>query len=396
MTTAMLALTLGSFGLECCPFCSLQGGGKRLVDKVQEAQYVACGRLSNSRLNANPLPDEPLGTTDMKVLKVVKNHAKAPKAESAKLQAYMPAAEKEAGDYLVFADVRDGALVPFSAMPLQQNFLEYLESTMKLENAPSVQRLKHFFAHLDNPDEEISRDAYMEFAAAPFKDVAGAAKSFDADKVLKWLRDKNTASYKLGLYGLMIGVAGRSQDAATLKAILDDPEQRPLTGCDGLIAGYCLLEPKKGVEFVGALLCDEKQDFNFRYPALRAARFLIEEGKADKPWLMGKLATQAADNSFGDLVIDDLRKAKYWDCAAAVFAVENDAKTRSNSMLRRAALRYALRCPGPAAQKFIAAVKAKPAEPNGASGADRVANEVDALAYEDNVVATPAEAKKKN
>ena len=384
MNAAWLAMALAATGIECCPFCS--GSGKRLVDKVHEAQYVACGRLSNSKYNANPKADEPQGSTDMKVLKVVKNNPKAPKGDQTKLNGYMASAEKEGGDYLIFADVGDDGLRPYSAVPLQESMIEYLDGAMKLENAPPARRLAHFYKYLDSADDDLSRDAYLEFALAPFKDVAAAAGKFDAAKTLKWLQDPNTATYRLGLYGLMVGLGGRPQDAAALKALLDNPEKRPLTGVDGLLAGYCLLEPQAGPKHVAAVLTNVKEDFNFRYAALRAARFLAEEGKADKNWLLGQMATQVADRELGDLVIDDLRKAKHWGCLKKVLGVETAATTQSYSMLRRAAIRFALRCPGEEAKAFVAKLQAK--EPH------RIANEIDALGYED-AVATPAEAAKK-
>jgi hypothetical protein len=99
------------------------------------------------------------------------------------------------------------------------------------------------------------------------------------------------------------------------------------------------------------------------------------------------LATQAGDRDMGDLVIDELRKAKHWTAAKEVFAVESDPQLKANSMARRAALRFGLRCPGPEAKAFIDGVKAK--EPH------RVENEIDALAYEEGAPLGPADAAKK-
>ena len=57
----------------------------------------------------------------------------------------------------------------------------------------------------------------------------------------------------------------------------------------------------------------------------------------------------------GDLAIDELRKAEVWESAKRVFAAydSSDTATSKNNFIKRAAIRYALKCPSADAKAFV-------------------------------------------
>jgi hypothetical protein len=227
---------------------------------------------------------------------------------------------------------------------------EYLRGAMQLKGKPGLTRLRFFFDYLDNSDLEISNDAYKEFGNADYKDFKALAKTMPAARIVKWLKSPDTPSFRIGLYASMLGHAGTAKDAAVLKTLLDDPERREGSGVDGLLAAYAMLNPKEGWNYLLAALKNTKEDFMFRYAALRAVRFL-HDYRTDviaKKDLMAGLCILLKQDDIADLAIEDLRKWQKWDYADQVLAV---AKTPAGKLaiVKRAILRYCLQCKGVAA-----------------------------------------------
>ena len=339
-----------------CPFCVPM---ERMVDKVRKAPVVLYGSLSNPRRNLDPQPGEPNGTTDMKVVKRIKSHPLADKKTELKLSRYIPTAEETKTNWIVFADIIDDQIQPFLAMPNDpEGVYDYLQGALDRQDKPPVDRLAYAFKYFDHAIDEVSMDAYLEFAQAPYADVVAAKKAYDPEKIMKWLSDKNTKTYLVGLLGLMVGVCGRPQDAPVLKQFIDDPEKRPIVGVDGVMAGYCLIDLKKGSEHVMGIITDKNQDFNLRYSAKRALDFLLTDVVGfDKKWALGELAKSIAFDDFADIAIDELRKQQSWQYLDRVLKTYDDPKSKDNPLIRRAAICFALKAPGDAAKAFIEKVR---------------------------------------
>ena len=52
-------------------------------------------------------------------------------------------------------------------------------------------RLRFFQAHLEDDDEMLARDAYDEFAKAPYDWVTSLKKEMDHDQLIAWIKDEN-------------------------------------------------------------------------------------------------------------------------------------------------------------------------------------------------------------
>src|SRR5205823_9536171 len=98
-------------------------------------------------------------------------------------------------------------------------------------------------------------------------------KGLPPETLAKWLKDPNTPAYRYGLYASMLGHCGKAEHAKLLHDMLEDPDKKVITGADGILAGYIMLQPKEGLAYLRSVLKDEKKEFTQRYAALRAARF---------------------------------------------------------------------------------------------------------------------------
>jgi len=334
---ALLAVPAPSRG---CPFCNVEG--KTLTQEVDQAAMVLYGKLANA--------NEQNETTDLVIEQVVKDSAVRGQRKTLTLARYIETDETTAKyRFLVFCDMFNGKIDPYRGLALKptSKLTAYLGGALKVKDKALTQRLRFFFDYLDNADIEVSSDAYKEFGYATYDEVKAVAKDLPSDRLVKWLKDAETPSYRYGLYASILGVCGKKKDAAVLRAMLNDPDRRAGIGVDGILAAYTLLDPKEGWKYLKTALTDPKEEFMFRYAALRAVRFLHDyrTDVVSKDELVSAVCKLLGHEEIADLGIEDLRKWKCWDKVDKVLAV---CKTDAYKLpiVKRAILRFCLQCEG--------------------------------------------------
>ncbi|QDU61767.1 hypothetical protein Pan216_26320 [Planctomycetes bacterium Pan216] len=339
-----------------CPFCSQMG--RSFSDDIRQSDLTVYGTIENSRVSAESSPGQTDGETTMSIESVLKPHPILGKKKKVTFPRYIPTANKSPEDYLILAEVVDGRIDPYRGMPVEdRRFVTYLSESMSLDAAKADKRLGYFFNYLGDDDVNISGDAYKEFANAPYEDVLAAGKSYDPDKIVEWLADKKTPTYRYGLYGLLLGIGGESKHEAVLREYIEDENKRPVTGTDGLLAGYCLLNPQAGIAFVASILNNPKNSFEYRYSALKAIRFVLDQmPDVDKKVLFAELKKALNQPDIADLVIKELRVRGQWEVSDEVLALAEKPKY-DHQLMRRAILRYALQCPGDSAKAYVEKVR---------------------------------------
>jgi hypothetical protein len=339
-----------------CPFCGMQG--PTLTGEVAQAKLVLYGQLASTKDQNGE------DATDLVVETVIKNELAGkkddPLANNNKivhLDRYLQSLG-EKYRYLVYCDVFRGKIDPYRTVPVIKDggMAKYLLGALEHKDEPIGKRLRFFFDYLDNPDLEISNDAYKEFGNADYKDYKDMAKDLPAERVAKWLKDEKTPAFRYGLYASMLGHCGKEEHAKLLRDMLEDPSKRLGSGVDGMLAGYVMLKPKEGWEYTRAILKDGKKEFMVRYAALRAVRFLWDSrpdlvSQKELKEGMGCLLEQS---DIADLAIDDLRKRQCWDMTDAVLGLRN-TKSYEIPIVRRAILRFALGCQDSKAKSSAAA-----------------------------------------
>jgi hypothetical protein len=344
---AFPALVLLASSGDACPFCGMQG--PTLTGEVGQAKLVLYGQLLNAK--------EQNDTTELIVASVIKNELAgkkddplAGKNKTVLLNRYLPIlGANDKHRYLVYCDFFRGKIDPYRTVSVIPgcDMAKYLFGALEHKDEAIGKRLRYFFDYLDNPDLEISNDAYREFANADYKDYKDMAKDLPPDRVARWLKneDEKTAPYRYGLYASMLGHCGKPEHAAVLREMLDDPAKRLGSGVDGMLAGYIMLKPKEGWAYTRDILKDGKKEFMTRYAALRAVWFLWDSrpdlvSKKDLKEGMDCLLDQS---DIADLAIDSLRKRQCWDEAERVLAIRK-SKIYETPIVRRALLRFALGC----------------------------------------------------
>lgn len=164
---------------------------------------------------------------------------------------------------------------------------EYLFAYIRAVPPPEQpDRLAFFLKFLEFPDQEIRNDAYAEFSRAQYQDVAALAPRLPREKLRMWLESPDPQmAARLGLYGMMLGLAGDDADAAFLERLIEKaPEpDKPRFGIDGMMAGYLLLRGDRGLEHLMKIkMADPRGEDDLL--ALRSAlMFLWEYGQDRVP-----------------------------------------------------------------------------------------------------------------
>lgn len=353
-----------------CPFCNLDGG-QSLSDELKKADLVIYGTLSNAKGDPTD-PDR--ATTDLAIDMAIKPHDLVKGKKSITIPGFWRGDDKTP-KHLIFCNVTNGKIDPYRGLgfPADSKLPEYLKGALEARTKAPAERLKYFFDYLESADIEISNDSYKEFAFADYPEVKAFGEAMKADParvktLVGWFKDPNTRQFRFGLYGLLLGQCGKADDAKVLRALLDDPTGGPVSGRDGVLAGYVLLDPKGGWEYVRKMIADTEQGFNTRYAGLRTVRFLWDNGTGivSQEQLLATMKVMMDQPDIADLPINDLWKWKRWELTPVVLAYAAKETHTKFPIITRAILRFCIAATiadpqNAAAAEFVAKYKAKDA-----------------------------------
>lgn len=151
---------------------------------------------------------------------------------------------------------------PWQVLALDEARLAYL-ARMPKAGIDSRERLIYAAGFLEHPDPWIAADAYATWAVAPFNEVRVAAAGCDGARLASWLRDPGVPSARQGLYGLLLGLVGESQNSARAleeleRAVWAEADDFR-AGYDGLLAGYLWCGEREALHRVAERIVDAPQ-----------------------------------------------------------------------------------------------------------------------------------------
>ncbi|MBX9654545.1 hypothetical protein K2Y11_13100 [bacterium] len=321
-----------------CPFCAKFT--RSYSDEVRDADAVAFGVLDRAKNGMNQ--------TKFTITIVVRSGGTLSTNSSVLLAQSVSGAEQQPITRLVFlrkdGDKWKAARIDKSSMP----FAEYLKNAWKLFDEPASQRMAFFFKHLNDPDEKISADAYVEFSKASFRSTVAGAKSYDPVLLREWLTDPNTPGDRIGLLGLLLGLSGGERDADFLDRLIGHPSLTQRNGLDGLIGGLLLLDRPRGEMRIIERLSAKDATSLERMSAVSALRFLLSDlPPQDSTALLRQTIPSLQNSEVAGQLIDEMRKASFWEALPEVLKLYPGSREPS------AIIRFAIESPRPEAKAFI-------------------------------------------
>ena len=348
-----------------CPFCSAVS--LTFAQEIEQSQAAVIARLVEAPAAASlsPKATGPLPKGKFAVVEVIKGadvvaaagHA-APDGTPIKT---IMLEEKPIGTLFLLMGIEPAQLVWSSPIPISDRAVAYLRKLSTLpEKGPD--RLAFFQQHLEDADETLARDAYDEFAVAPYADVRGLADRMDSSQLLGWIENPKVQANRRRLYATMLGTCGTRADADRIGRILANADLGPdkaeiRSGLDALIACYVTLRGPEGLDLVDDLFLkrrDRDIPFTETYAAVMALRFLGEESDSvPKERVLASLRLLLAEPKLADLVIADLARWQDWSVIDRLVELFEKAEA-DNNFVREPIVNYLRACPQPEAAAAVA------------------------------------------
>jgi hypothetical protein len=201
----------------------------------------------------------------------------------------------------------------------------------------------------------LARDAYDEFARAPYSEVKGLKEKMNKPQIVAWIKNPEIPASRRRLYLVMLGVSGDQKDVPMLEEFIKSSDRKAKSGLDSLIACYLTLQGEAGLPLIEQLyLANEKADYADTYAAIMALRFHgTEGGVINQKRLVKSFHHMLARPELADLVIPDLAKFEDWEVMDKLFDLFKTANEK-NSWVRVPVINYLRACPLPKAKTLLA------------------------------------------
>lgn len=355
-----------------CPFCSAVS--LTFAQEIAQSQVAAIVRLVEPPPAGalSPRAEGPLPKGKFAVVEVLKGadliaEAGHAAGDGQPIETIL-LEDKPVGTLFLLMGIEPPKLVWSSPIPVSDRAVEYLR---KLSSLPDKgpDRLAFFQKHLEDPDETLARDAYDEFAVAPYADVRGLADRMDPTRLLGWIENPKVQANRRRLYATMLGACGTRTDADRIGAILANeesdaparglgPEKAEVrSGLDALIACYVTLRGPEGLDLVDELFLNRRGreiPFTETYAAVMALRFLGEESQGiPRDRVLASLRLLLQEPKLADLVIADLARWQDWSAIDRLVELFEKAEA-DNIFVREPIVNYLRACPLPQAAAAIA------------------------------------------
>lgn len=343
LVAAVMLSTMTS--IDACPFCAAVS---QTIDEEMEAmQVVAFATLEHAAdWDDRDSSEGELPLSRFRITEILKGDAALKVGREIEIAYFGP--NDKSYTYLVQSP-EQSALAWGNPLLLTADGVEYVR---KLPTLPKDHtRLRFFIQYLEHKDELLSRDAYDEFAKAPYADVIALKDAMDRETLLKWIQDENVTIEHRRLYLTMLGICGTPEDANILADMITSPDVNQRSGLNALIAAYLSLRGAAGLPLINEqFLSNEDAEYSDIHAAIMAVRFHGNESDViPREELLKSMHLVLKRKDIADLVIPDLARWEDWTVLPQLIDLFVTADPKSN-WVRVPVVNYVRACPLPEAK----------------------------------------------
>src|SRR5262245_60146857 len=331
----------------CCPFCS--AASQTFSEELATMDVAVIAKLVKVPPQSNK-PGDDIQKATFEVTQIVKGEGLVKEKEKFETLYF---GDGTVGKSFLVMGISPPQTMWSTPLPLTDRGIKYLTDLIKLPK-DGAERLVFFQQYLENDDEMLARDAYDEFARAPYAQLKAVKSSLNHDQVVAWIKNPDVPASRRRLYLVMLGITGTEKDLPMLEGYLRSSDRKQKSGLDALIACYLTLKGEAGLPLVEELfLANEKADYADTYAAIMAIRFHgTDGGKIEPKRLVKSLHYMLERPELADLVIPDLAKGEDWDVMDKLFDLYKNANEK-NSWVRVPVVNYLRACPLPKAKELL-------------------------------------------
>lgn len=348
LTAVAALLAACAPSVRACPFC--QSVAQTFTEEMNTMDAVVIARLTK----APPPPKsaaEEVPKSQFEVLEVIKGKEHLAGAKTIETVFF---GEAKLGSKFLIMGVDPPNLMWTTPLLISDRARDYLVAILDLP-PEGPKRLEFFQKYLEDGDEMLARDAYDEFARAPYDTVRALKDDMNHDQLLEWIRSPDIPASRRRLYLTMLGVCGGKDDLPVLEAMLRSDDRKMKGGLDAMIACYLTLRGPDGMPLVeDVFLKNEKAEYADTYAAIMALRFHgAQDDVIPRKRLLVGLRYMLDRPQLADLVIPDLAKWEDWTVMDKLVKLFKEADEKS-SWVRVPVINYLRACPLPKAKEYIA------------------------------------------
>ena len=198
----------------------------------------------------------------------------------------------------------------------------------------------------------MSIDAWAEFANSTYDEVKAVRSEMPREKLRQWIADPMMSPERLGLYGMMLGLCGDTDDAEFLQAQIGNapPTGKDETrffryGTDGLMGGYLLLTGESGVEFLEQTRLKAGVPADSIHAAVQAMQFVYSYESSLIPAARLKVAMRQllSNEELRILTVTNLARWKDWESWPELERIFND-ESAGDRATRKSIIQFAEEC----------------------------------------------------
>ncbi|KAA1260721.1 hypothetical protein LF1_32620 [Rubripirellula obstinata] len=328
-----------------CPFCSAVSQTLRQEMEVMDAVVIASCTQSDVTRNHST------GETTMRIEKVLMGDDHIKVGDEVTAVYY---GEVAVGRRFMLSGV-DPPDLQWSCLPVTERGEAYVIKVAELADADPAERLRYYDDFLQDEETMLARDAYDEFAIAPYSVMKELHDHMDHDQLVEWISDPELSSDRKRLFLTMLGICGNKDDLPMLEKMLRSTKKSTRGGLDALIACYLTLAGEDGLPLIDELFLNNKSaPYADTYAAIMAVRFHGTEGEViQRSALVESLHYVLDRKDLADLVIPDLARWEDWtqiDRLTDLF-LKSDP---DNNWIRVPVINYLRACPLDKAKEAIA------------------------------------------
>lgn len=335
-----------------CPFCS--AATQTFTEEITGMDAVVIATLIESPQNAKSVLAaefaEDIAKSKFKVTAVIKGTDLVKPGDVIETL-YFGEAKKERSFLVMAVDPQN--LMWSTPLILTKRAETYVSQLLKVPQK-GTGKLRFFQDYLEDEDEMLARDAYDEFAKAPYDEVKALKQYMKHDQLIEWIKDRDIPASRRRLYLTLLGVCGSDADLPLLEKMLRSEDRREKAGLDAMIACYLTLRGAEGMPLIEELfLKNAKAEYADTYAAIMAIRFHGNENDIiPKKRLLVGLRYMLERPQLADLVIPDLASWEDWSQVDRLVTLFKEADEKT-SWVRVPVVNYLRACPHPEAKARI-------------------------------------------
>jgi len=345
----LLATAPAASNVWACPFCTVTS--QTLSEEMASMDAAVVARLTKlPDTTKTPFAGDEGPKAVFEVTDILKGLS-AP-SQGKEIRAVVFGREKVGDRFLVMGAGRPDVAWT-TPMKVSDRAVEYLRQLDKLPGK-GPERLAFFQAYLEDPDQVLSRDAYDEFAKAPYSEVQGLRDKMNHEQLLAWIKNPDVPLNRRRLYMVMLSVCGGADDLPAMEQMLRSEDKKIRAGLDAMLGCYLMLAGPGGMGLVEDLfLKDPKAEYADTYAAIMALRFHgTEAERVPRERILQGFHLLLDRPELADLIIPDMARWEDWSQVERLVELFKEAGKKSGEA-RVQIINYLRTCPRPEAKEHL-------------------------------------------